>query len=84
MLGVVNEMIKLYHIDRACLLHEGDKLELQNGFYIDNLQRQKCLDMASDFYNDGLSNHGVSYFLNGRLNGNYKRTGFSNRRNNSR
>ena len=64
-------MTKIYHIDRACLLHAGDTLILQNGFYVNSPERQKCLDMVETFHKDGLSSHGISYFLNGRIDGRF-------------
>jgi len=60
--------MKLYHIDRACLLQEGQILQLQKDFYIGDKSLQKCIDLTNDYFKDGLSSHGITYFMNGQSN----------------
>ena len=57
--------MKLHHIDRNCLLHEGQVLQLQNDFYISNKGLQKCVVLTNEYFENWLSNYGIIYFING-------------------
>ena len=56
--------MKLYHVDRSLSLQENQVLNISNNFKIDNQEFQKCLELSGSFIEDGLSSHGIHYFLN--------------------
>ena len=62
--------MKLYHIDRSCLIQEGQVLSLKNNFSSLNPASQKCIELTQSFFADGLSQHGIEYFFFFFLNNN--------------
>ena len=62
--------MKLYHVDRTCILQEGQILNLKKNFSLESSANQKCLELAQSFITDGLSQHGITYFLYGQTDNN--------------
>lgn len=62
--------MKLYHIDRTCILQEGQILQLKSNFTSINPETEKYLELTQSYIGEGLSQHGVRYFLNGQTDNN--------------
>lgn len=56
--------MKLYHIDRNGFLKEGQKVELVKKFATEKMKKE-------DYFQDGLSSHGIHYFTNDAVNKDY-------------
>ena len=62
--------MKLYHIDRSCIIQEGQILNLKNNFSSTSSAKQMCIELTQSFIGEGLSQHGITYFLNGQTDDN--------------
>lgn len=56
--------MKLYHIDRSGHLQPGQTINLIKDFATDKMQKE-------DYFQDGLSSHGIHYFLGDSRNNDY-------------
>jgi len=63
--------MKLYHIDRMGAINEGHIINLNQNIYFENEFNNKILNLKiNDYYKEGLSHHGINYFLYNPLSNN--------------